>query len=150
MIGTRRLYAAIHVRRAKHPGLEDDAAWRAFLEQCTGKRSLREMDGTQLGAVLDALHNRADPRPAATPIARKCVALWLTLYNLGLVDNPSRRALSAFVRSQTGIDDLAWLKADQADKVIEALKGMAARAGYRAAKFHAESRTPVKARSSPA
>jgi phage gp16-like protein len=53
---------------------------------------------------------------------RKIVALWITLAKAGKVKNPSDRALQAYVKRVTGIDNLAWCGGDECHKLIEGLK----------------------------
>lgn len=134
-----RLAGAIHACRKRVAGLEDEAAWRGFLVQATGKDSLRAMDGRELGRVLDALHKRGAPRTAgkgagqrrlpSDPLSRKVRALWLALAEAGAIENASEQALDAFVKRQTGIDSLAWADGPAKVRVVEALKGWARRVG---------------------
>lgn len=67
--------------------------------------------------------------PADSDVARKVRALWLTLWNLGVVPDRSEEALAAFVRRQTKVDALQWLRPQDAYKVIEGLKVRAERDG---------------------
>ena len=137
---------AVHACRRHVAGLAEDDAWRAFLEKATGKRSLREMDGRELGQVIDALHANGAPRKALAAKAKpgprrpasstkpwvwKAMALWRSLHALGAVSEPSERALSAFCKRQGCGEALAWLGPEQATKVIDALKAWCAREGFR-------------------
>jgi phage gp16-like protein len=125
-------------------GLED-ADRRAVQHRLTGKASLGEMSMAQLGAVLDHLRRqgafarpaggrgpaRAGRRPLAdTPHARKCRALWLSLYQLGEVQDPSETALAHFVERQIGVADLRFVAPEDGHKAIEALKDWCGRAGW--------------------
>jgi phage gp16-like protein len=119
-----------------------DESYRAVLERVTGLRSAGEMSAEQLGRVLDELKRLGwRPKPAAArragaramaqgPQARKARALWLTLYHLGEVTDPSEAALAHFARRQTGKDALQFLRPDEFHQLIEALKDWAARAGF--------------------
>ncbi len=101
----------------------------------TGKESAGKCNPRELGLVLDefkrlgwadrpAPRKRAGDRPLArTAIASKIRALWLSLYHLGEVDDPSEAALAAFVERCTDVQALQWLDGEQADTVIRALRG---------------------------
>lgn len=80
------------------------------------------------------------------PFVGKLRALWLTGWNLGLVDDRTDRGLAAFVGRQTGIDSPSWVREPaDARKAIEGLKAWIARESrltwpkdgrdYRALKF---------------
>lgn len=144
-----RRAAVVKVQIAKRDlGLDDDI-YRAMLLRLTGETSSTACSDQQLGVVLDELKAKgwtpkvvaggkaaapARPRraaPADHPAAKKARALWLSLWNLGEVRDPSEAALEAFAHRQLGVERLQW--ADQAltYKLIEALKAMAERAGWR-------------------
>jgi hypothetical protein len=131
--------AAIHVAK-KQLGLDDDT-YRAVLVRVTGVSSSRDMSPAQRQAVLDEMRrlgfepaagarSNGARKPLEGPFARKLQALWIAAWNLGLVRDRRDEALSAFVRRQTGIDHVSFLR-DAADgkKAIEALKGWLARDG---------------------
>lgn len=131
-------HAAIHVG-LKHIGIEGEDA-RDFYERLTGKRSLRDMSPKQQDAVIDELRRlgfnkanvrRPDGRPKLTGrFAAKLQALWIAAHNLGIVENRDDAALLAFVKRQTGIDHVRFLKfPDDARKAVEALKAWIARVG---------------------
>ena len=66
---------------------------------------------------------RAGTRPLAPGRQpRKMRALWLALYHLGEVRDPSEAALAAFAKRITGIDALQFLEPHEANAVIEGLK----------------------------
>ncbi len=114
-------------------GLDKDA-YRDLLARETGKRSAKDLDIDQLGKVVEALRRagfRAKPkaRTLKEPQHRLIAALWRELHEAGAVADGTARALSAFVRRQTGIERLEWLPAAEAGKVVEALKAWLARAG---------------------
>jgi len=131
--------AKIHLG-AKELGLQDEV-YRDFLEQLTGKRSAGDLDARGRVKVLEAMKDRgafkqkrpprrAGKRPlAAEPVARKARALWLSLYHLGVVQEPAESALNAFVKRQTGVDALQFLRGNALREVIEALKDWAVRDG---------------------
>lgn len=142
----RAMLAKVHLA-AKELGLEDDLR-RDLLERVTGHRSSADCTDAQLRAVLDEYRRRgwspgnkqghkqtysprpgrpAAARPASNPIARKARALWLSLWQLGVVRDPSEAALEAFGKRQLGVDRLAWADQSQGYRLIEALKAMAKR-----------------------
>lgn len=131
----RKTLAKIHIAK-KELGLDDDT-YRAMLIELTGKRSTTQMTDNQLGKVLHHLKKRGfKPKPtgaapgrrmADDPESKKIRALWLFLFELGLVKNPAESALAAYVKRQTGVEDLHWAKGDDALKVIETLKKWAMR-----------------------
>ncbi len=131
----RSLIAKVHVARKELGLAEDD--YRAVLLRITGRMSAAECDERQLGAVLDEMKRHgfvAKParasRSADHPSALKARALWISLHALGVIDNPSEQALEAFARRQLGCERLQWAKQGQSFRLIEALKAMAARAGW--------------------
>lgn len=132
------LIRAIHACRRKVQGLEDEESWRSFLLQHGARRRLSEMDGQQLGRVLDALHAAGAPRVpgkgagtrrlADDDQARMIRGLWLELRDLDELRDASEEALARFVLRQTGVSALQWLGPRQANSVIEALKKWVERA----------------------
>ena len=56
--------------------------------------------------------------------------MWISLYNLGAVRNPSEEALEAFATRQLRVERLQWANQSHCYKLIEALKAMAERAGW--------------------
>ena len=133
----RQLLAKVHIAK-KTLGL-DDASYRDLLALKTGKQSAAQCSNTQLVDLIEHFKRqgfkarrsapaRAKRRTLADGDAqRKVRALWLSLYHLGLIDQPSEPALAAFVKRQAGVDDLRFLMPRQSYKVIEALKSWASR-----------------------
>lgn len=109
-------------------GIEDDDR-RALQVELTGKASLGQMSPAEIGKVLDRLNKGRKAPMAHRPHTAKIRALWWSLYWLGAIDQPSEKALNAFVKRQTGRSALRFLDARAAAGVIEALKAMAAREG---------------------
>ncbi len=128
---------AIHVG-LKQLGIEGDDA-RDLYERLTGRRSLRDMSPKQQEAVVEELRRlgfkaggrRPDGRPKLTGrFSAKLQALWIAAHNLGIVEKRDDAALLAFVKRQTGIDHVRFLKfPDDARKAVEALKAWIAREG---------------------
>lgn len=133
----RALLAKVHIARKTLAMDEDD--YRQGLLDNTGKMSAADCTEAELERVLVWLKSKgfraipkAGGKPAAQhPVARKARALWISLYHLGVVHNPSEQALETLARKQTGCERLAWMRQGQGDRLIEALKAMAERAGWR-------------------
>ena len=70
------------------------------------------------------------PRRAEHAVARKARALWISLFALGAIDNPSERALEHFAKRQLGVDRLQWADQSKGNRLIEALKAIAEREGW--------------------
>lgn len=136
---------AIHALKSR-AGLDDDS-YRDLLAGVTGKRSAKDLSAAEAGRVIDRLkavsapaesgvspkRRRGAPRARGAlalsgPYAGVCRALWISAWHLGIVRDRTDRAMVAFVRRQTGIDHINWMR-DPADghKVVEALKGWIAR-----------------------
>ncbi len=133
----RALMGVVH-KAAKAIQMDDDDR-RAMQIRITGKESLADMTLGQIGDVLDELRalgwvdgkrSKGRRRLASHPEAGKIRALWLSLYHLGEVNDPTEDALASFVKRQTRLDDLEWVKQENAHRVIEALKSWCDRAGY--------------------
>lgn len=128
--------AAVQIKR-KQLRLDDDD-WRDIVERVTGKRSTRDLLPHQLVTLLAECDRLLGPSAKQHPERRALggkyagilQALWISCWNLGLVSSRDDKALIAFVKRQTGIDNPAWMRgADDARKVVEALKAMLARQG---------------------
>lgn len=143
----RSMIAKVHLG-AKQLGLDEETR-RALMERVAGHRSAADCTDRQLGAILDEYKRRGwtpsvirggrPPRPegepvrrqaADHPVARKARALWISLHRLGVVSNPSERALEAFAKRQLKVDRLQWADQGKGYRLIEALKAMAERAGW--------------------
>lgn len=130
------LIGKINVGRHKLEMHEDD--YRQLLFDQTGKISLRAMDERELEKVaarLVQLGFKPVPKAGKSPVAdhkvaRKARALWISLWHLGVVHNPSEQALEAMARRQLGCDKLAWIKQQDGYKLIEMLKAWAEKAGW--------------------
>ncbi|SDH93678.1 regulatory protein GemA [Roseospirillum parvum] len=139
----KQLYAKVQIAR-KQLSLGEDT-YRALLEGRYGVESLTQLSGGQLVDLVEHLRSlgfkpaKRPPARAGTrrPLAdgdeaRKVRALWLSLYHLGVVRDPSETALERFLERQSGgrgkgVPKLQWMRSAQALKVIEALKAMGAR-----------------------
>lgn len=133
--------AAIHVLKSKLRLSDDD--YRVLLKGLTLKTSSRDMTDAERQKVRDHLQRLAERmglaqpttrrRPltreqfdqvkkAASPRERKVWALWNQLARDGVVRNPSRAALNAFVERTVHVSALAFANDAQLDTLIEALK----------------------------
>lgn len=127
----------------------DDPTYRALLERITGKTSSADCTVEQLGLVLDEFKAKGwkpvlkagsspgqtgvspkKPQPADHPVAKKARAMWISLWQLGVVRERSEQALEAFAARQLHVDRLQWADQAQGYKLVEALKAMAERAGW--------------------
>lgn len=132
--GNRRaLLAKVHIAR-KELALGEDS-YRDLLERVTGRRSAADLDDRQLVLVVNEMKGkgfapRSKPKTASSPSAGKARALWISLHQLGVVRNPSEKALESFGKRQLKVERLVWADDDQMYRLIEALKDMAERAGW--------------------
>lgn len=135
----RAMLAKIHVGKKDLQLDEDD--YRNILMQETGRGSAGDCTEAELERVIDRFRGlgwkplpkaggNASTRPAQHPMARKARALWISLYHLGVVRIPTEAALEAFAKRQLGCEKLVWAKQSEGYKLIEALKDMAAKAGW--------------------
>lgn len=142
----RRYYAAIHAG-AKALGWDEELRRQAMAQRYGGVTSSKDLSDTQLrdfarhiGDAQQAAGKapakrrqpaRAGKRPlAAGALASKARALWLSLYHLGELADPSEAALDAWVRRQTGVDSLRFADQAVADKIIRGLRTWCARVGF--------------------
>ena len=113
----------------------DDDLYRDKLEAVTGKRSAADLNDEQLEIAVKAFRNGANAGPGAqrlpaTKQARFIQAQWISLYNLGLVQDRSDKAIIAFIKRQTKLDAAVWLQSHgDIVRVVEALKDWMARDG---------------------
>lgn len=137
----RALLGKVHVAK-KMLGLTDDD-YRAILLEETGHLSAKDCSAAQLTRVVERFKKRgfadkpkspagkaAQRRPADSPMAKKARAMWISLHQLGAIDNPAEPALEAFARGQLKCTAMQWADQSQAYKLIEALKAMAERHGW--------------------
>jgi phage gp16-like protein len=131
----RTMIAKIHVAKKQLNLIDDD--YRQILFDETGKTSAGDMTDGELVTVLKRLEGsgfrataaRKGAKPADHPGAGKARALWISLHQLGAIDDPSEGALEAFARRQLGAR-LQWADQGKVYKLVEALKAMAQRAGW--------------------
>lgn len=132
----RSLLGKVHIARKALGIVEDD--YRALLTRVTGHGSAKHCDNRQLGTIMaefdrmgfQATGGAGRRAPAGGAVARKARAMWISLHQLGAIDDPSERALESFGRRQLGVDRLQWADERQGYRLIEALKAMADRHGW--------------------
>jgi hypothetical protein len=127
----------------KKLGLDDDT-YRAKLHILTGKTSIKDMTEVERrkvlvnfrGTVTRPVPVRQDGRDGKRKLSGKYLpkmrALWIACYNLGVIEDRRDSALEAFAmgRQLPDISDMRFVhKASDGTSVVEALKGMLARAG---------------------
>ena len=129
-----QLIRLIHVGRQK-VGL-DEEAYRALLAGITGKTSSTELTITELEAVLKAIKGlgfQVKKMPLKGEEIGRATAEQLA-YIKGLWERCARikteAALNSFIKRITGVPYLRWLDRKTAQKIILAVRDMAARAGY--------------------
>ncbi len=132
----KRLLAQIHIGK-KQLGLDDDT-YRSLLRGVTGKDSCRGLHMAELHKVVHALKQRGfksqrklpkrKPNQAPTRV-NKLQAIWLTMGQLGYINDISDAALLRWVQGQLHkrqsppIDALQWLDSHQdCNLILEQLK----------------------------
>lgn len=119
-------------------GLDEDG-YRQLMLDTTGKISLKDCSDDQMAAMVEALKAKGwQDRPksgikgaAQHPLARKGRAMWISLYHLGVIRNRSEQAFENFACDRLKCDRLIWAKQSHSAPLIEALKGMAERHGWK-------------------
>lgn len=110
----RALLGKVHIA-AKTLAMHDED-YRTLLRRVAGVDSAKDCTVRQLGDVVaefERLGFKASRSPASRqrathPVAAKARALWISLHQLGAIDDPSEAALEAFGRRQLGVDRLQW------------------------------------------
>lgn len=157
-----KLIAVIHVAK-KQLGLTEDI-YRDILFATTEKESLKDMNIDDLNKVIKAFEDQGfkkksnskrtgSVRRTKSRHVKLIRALWISLYQLGEVKNPSENALNAYAKRMTKVDNLHWLPPHKEDSVIASLRDWMKRAGYerpidddylRFAKIHAQNPEFIK------
>ncbi|WP_034629484.1 regulatory protein GemA [Desulfotruncus alcoholivorax] len=105
---------------AKELEIDEDLI-RTIVKNLTGSDSISGLTKSQAGRVIDYLEQRKGNQPGLHMASKQ--QLWKIQQmakELGWSDNPKR--LMGFVKKNTGIENLNWLAADMAWRVIEGLK----------------------------
>lgn len=130
------LLAQVHIARKALAMQEDD--YRAMLKRVTGQGTARDCSAGQLSDALAELARMGFKSQRQSgrrnlgqgAVVRKAQAMWISLYQLGAIDDPSDAALESFGRRQLGVDRLQWANEREGYRLIEALKAMAQRNGW--------------------
>ncbi len=125
-----KLISKINVARIQCGLSDQEEAYRAMLENETGKRSLRKMTAGELLSIVRAFKargweeksTRQEKKREASPQAQKIYMLWQELHAAGAVKDKSEKALNAFIKKRTNIDSYMWLPSHMAVTIIESLK----------------------------
>lgn len=138
----RGMLAKVHIAK-KQLGLTDDD-YVAVLIRETGHDSAGKCNQAELEKALRAFERqgfttkakapgarRGGPSAADHPAARKARAMWISLGLLGAIGDTSEHALEAFARRQLHCDRLQWANQALVYKLVEALKAIAERHGWR-------------------
>ena len=135
------LLGKVHIAKKQLKLSDDD--YRSIVFRHCGAFSSAEASETELNAIVEEMKSKGfKPLPriggkrsnagraADHPSARKARAMWISLYQLGAIDNPSEAALEAFARRQVKTEKLQWANQSHVYKLIEALKAMGERDGW--------------------
>ncbi len=138
----RALLAKVHVASTQlrldkelYRDILFDVVKQRSAADCTDEELVRlikhfESRGFTAKAKPGKAGGRPGPRPADLPFALKARAMWISLHQLGAIDDPSEDALEAFARHQLKVTKMQWADETRAYKLIEALKAMAERHGW--------------------
>jgi hypothetical protein len=131
---------AIHAS-ARTARMDEDTR-RDLMERIAGVRSAKDLSEDQGRAVLTVIRGEGPrvpaagaagaPRPAkargavdlgTSTFGKIARALWISGWQLAVIEDRTDRAMCAFIRRQTGLDEGRWLR-DPKDgaRVVEALK----------------------------
>ena len=132
----RAMLGKVHIAKKQLSLSEDD--YRQIIMDESGKMSAADLTDAQLHRVLGRFERQGfkplaksgGKRVAMHPVARKARALWISLHQLGVVHNPSEKALEAFAKRQLKCETLVWARQSHGYRLIEALKAMAEREGW--------------------
>lgn len=132
----KALLAQVHIARKALAMDEDD--YRAVMARVTGHDSAKECNVGQLRAAIATFEGmgfrptrsakRRDLGGGAT--IRKARAMWISLYQLGAIDDGSDAALETFGARQLHVDRMRWASERDGFRLIEALKAIADRHGW--------------------
>lgn len=144
MNNRNRLIQLIHVGK-RELGL-DDETYRAMLQEVASKVSCSKMSIKELELVVAHMEakgfkrqakvgktgfkRRLSPRSGKAKHAEidKIRAIWITMYQHGIVNDRSEAAINAYAKRMTSgingesVDSVNWLDARQAMVVLESLK----------------------------
>ncbi|WP_454278943.1 regulatory protein GemA [Sphingomonas sp. Marseille-Q8236] len=136
----RSLLAKVHIAK-KQLRLSDDDYVAILIDivkcdsaakcsQAQLEKLVRAFEAKGFKATARASGRRGNPAVADHPAARKARAMWISLYLLKAIEDPSERALEAFARRQLGCDKLQWANQSLVYRLVEGLKAIAERHGW--------------------
>lgn len=127
---TKAQMQKIHIAK-KELGLSDEL-YRDILHVNFKAGSSKELNTVQAARLLDIFaakgwQAKRGKESGKSPRYedrqhRKILAMWITLHQAGVVRSGSDKALQAYVKRQTGIDNLKWCDGGECHKLIESLK----------------------------
>jgi phage gp16-like protein len=104
----RSMLAKVQIAKGQIGINEDD--YRQAIFDHSGQFSLAKCSDAELVDLIDWFKTKgfkplpkAGAKAASHPMARKARALWISLYYLGEVHNPSEQALEAFAQRQRAV-----------------------------------------------
>lgn len=123
------LYRAVHAA-VRANGMDDEDR-KAIMAEKFGKHSMSDMTTAEITQLLNHLNRARNQQSPAGHRAHvgKIRALWWSLYWLGEVESSDERAISAFVKRQTGVSALRFVDHKSGRAVIEGLKAWLTRVG---------------------
>ncbi len=117
--------AQIHIAIADLGWSDDD--YRAILRAKTGKASAGELDSTGRKRFLEHLRlcgwKPKSKAPLLTPQQWRITKLWRELGAAGALQDPSEKALLAYIKGHGGPDALNFINPGLANTLIDSLKG---------------------------
>lgn len=136
MSNRRRLITLIHIAKS-NLSLDDDA-YRDSLEGVTGKTSCSKMTIPELEKALEHFKScgfkptakrKYSPKTVVKDRRSKIRAMWITMYNDGVIRDGSEKALSSWIERMTakanndiGYKTLQFVPDDTLNGLIEQLK----------------------------
>ncbi|MGF1775878.1 gp16 family protein [Vibrio nomapromontoriensis] len=143
MKSRQSLIQLIHI--AKNQLAMDEDIYRLLLQTTTGKTSCKAMNLTELDTTLKAMEakgfkrqfkakqsgvkRRLSPKSGKSKnrMIDKCRAIWITMYQQGIVRDGSEAALDKYTqrvlsKREDKVDCIAWCDVGQAYVVLESLK----------------------------
>ncbi|MDR3631332.1 MAG: regulatory protein GemA [Desulfocapsaceae bacterium] len=137
MAPSRAALAKIHIAK-KELGLSEDA-YLDILSMHFQVASAAKLTDRQATVLINSFKakgwkERLSQKKVASPKyenaqMRKVVAIWINLRKAGVVHDSSDKALQAYVKRMSGVDNLLWCNNLQLDTIIESLKRWAYRKG---------------------
>lgn len=116
---------------ARNSGMDEDLL-HSYIEQLTGKESIRELTIMEAVTVIDALEGKRQAKDSDHMTAKQEYYLKCLAKEAGMMDEDGRlddKRLDGFCRARYNIMRYSWLTRQQAGKVIEGLKAMIERNG---------------------